>query len=92
MLMQPIEKNRNALKEWILKFFASSVFNTCTHQKQPEMSGVPLEIKFKEHSKLMTVHTPIPIPHHYRKKVKEALDADTNLGVVEPVPQGVPTT
>ena len=38
------------------------------------------------------VHTPIEVPHHWKKKVKANLDRDVRLGIIEPVPQGTPTT
>ena len=38
------------------------------------------------------VHTPIPVPVHWRDKVKAQLDRDVQLGVIEPVPWGEPTT
>ena len=56
------------------------------------MTGEPLNMTFKEDAKPTAVHTPIPTPHHFRKDIKEGLDADIALGVIEPMPQGVPTT
>ena len=37
-------------------------------------------------------HTPAVLPIYWREKVKEGLDADERLGVIEKVPDGVPTT
>ena len=37
-------------------------------------------------------HTPCVLPLHWRDKVKAGLDDDERLGVVEKVPNGVPTT
>lgn len=37
------------------------------------------------------VHTLIPVPHHWKKRVKEDLDRDVKLGIIEPVPAGTPT-
>ena len=34
------------------------------------------------------VHTAIPVPHHWKRKVKQQLDRDVKLGIIEPVPQG----
>ena len=32
------------------------------------------------------VHTPIPVPAHWQKEVKQGLDRDVQLRVIEPVP------
>ena len=37
--------HRAQLEEWIKQHFANSAFNTCTHQKMPEMTGEPLTSK-----------------------------------------------
>ena len=55
------------------------------------MTGRPLDIHFKENVIPNAVHTPIPIPHHWKKEVKQDIDRDINLGIIEPVPQGTPT-
>lgn len=56
------------------------------------MEGKPLDIKFIPSVKLTAIHTPIPVPHYWKKKVKEELDRDVALGVIEPVPVVTPTT
>ena len=38
------------------------------------------------------VHTPAPIPHHWKEQVKADLDRDVAMGIIEPVPVGSPTT
>ena len=40
----------------------------------------------------VAVHTPIPVPIHWREEVKAALDQDVRLGVIEQVPVGEPVT
>ena len=55
------------------------------------MTGEPLQISFLPDHTPYDVHKPIPIPHHWKTKVKEKLDADVTLGIIEPVPQGTPT-
>ena len=85
------EANRPALQAWIMEHFASSAFNTCTHQPLQEMAGEKMDISFKPNSRPSAVHCPIPIPHYFKKDVKKDLDSDVVLGVIEPVPQGVPT-
>ena len=37
-------------------------------------------------------HTPIPIPHHWKAKVKESLYRDVEKGIIAPVPIGSPVT
>ena len=83
--------NRAAIEIWIKEFFASSAFNTCTHQKLQAMSGDPLNITFREDYTPSAVHKPIPIPHHWKAEVKTKIDADVALGIIEAVPQGTPT-
>ena len=83
--------NRAAIEMWIKEFFASSAFNTCTHQKLQVMSGDPLNITFREDYTPSAFHKPIPIPHHWKAEVKTKLYADVALGIIEAVPQGTPT-
>ena len=83
---------KSKLKQWILESYASSTFNTCTHQKLPTMSGEPLRIFLKEGVKPHAVHTPSTIPVHFRQEVKAGLDMDVRLGVIEKVPPNTPTT
>ena len=88
---KPTEANRDALERWLREHFRSSAFNTCPHQRLQVMSGRPLDITFAREAKPSAVHTPIPVPHHWKKKVKEDLDRDVRLGIIEPVPAGTPT-
>ena len=84
----PTLSNLHALQQWLLSEFASSAFNTCTHQKLQIMTGKPVEISFKTDSTPSAVHTPIPIPHHWKYQVKEDINRDVRLGIIEAVPQG----
>ena len=36
------------------------------------------------------MHTPIPVPHHWKKRVKEDLDRDIRLGIIKPIPAATP--
>ena len=56
------------------------------------MTGPPLKIEIDPNSTPVAVHTPIPVPVHWKQKVKDQLDRDVKLGVIEPVPWGEPTT
>ena len=51
-----------------------------------------MDITFIPGTKPSAVHTPIPVPHHWKKRVKEDIDRDVALGIIEPVPVGTPTT
>jgi hypothetical protein len=84
----PTLKNREALKDWLISKFKS----TCSHQPLKQMTGKPMDIKLKLTAEPHKVHTPIEIPHHCKKKVKADIERDVRLGIIEPVPQGTPTT
>lgn len=86
------KENVPRLKEWLIGAFAASAFNTCTHQKLHSMTGEPVNVRFKKGCSPHAVHTPIPIPHHWKRQVKADIDRDVRLGIIEPVPQGTPTT
>ena len=87
-----VQQNREKLEQWILEYYKSSAFNVCPHQPPPSMTGKDMEINFKENVEPYAVHTPIPVPHHWKQEVKTGLDQDSDLQVIEPVPQGTPTT
>jgi len=84
----PTAENVGKLENWFLQTFESSAFNTCEEQPLQEMSGTPVNIRFKEDAKPHAVHTAIPVAHYWKKKVKRDLDRDVKLGIIEPVPQG----
>ena len=88
----PTEENVDRIKEWLVSAFKASAFNTCTHQPLNEMTGAPMKIVFKENYTEHRVHTPIEVPHYWKYQVKEDIDKDVRLGIIEPVPQGTPTT
>ena len=88
---KPTQTNRHQLEQWIVDHFKSSAFNICPHQPLQIMEGKPLKITFVPDATPTAVHTPIPVPHHWKKKVKEDLDRDVALGIIEAVPVGTPT-
>ena len=91
----PVEKpeqNRALLANWILIYYMTSAFNICPHQPSPEMTGPKLEIVTEEGAQPVACHSPIPIPHHWKREVKTLIDNYCRLGVVEPVPPNTPTT
>ena len=83
--------HRSEIEDWIKRYYSSSAFNVCTHQKLQVMKGEELKITFKQDSTPYAIHKPIPIPHHWKERVKAQLDADVALDIIEPIPQGVPT-
>ena len=85
-------ENVPKLKKWLEDQFAASSFNQCTHQRMPEMAGKPMHVRMKKSSMPLAVHTPVPVPHHWKDQVKSDLKRDVRMGIIEPVPQGTPTT
>ena len=86
------EKNRDILENYLLEHFKSSTFNTCTHQLLPEMHGPVMRLMVDRIAKPVAIHKAIPVPIHFQEAVKAGLDSDVRLGVIEPVPEGTPTT
>ena len=89
---EPTEENTPRMRQWLLDRYAGSTFNRCPHQPLPMMSGPPIRIHMDPNAAPTVVHTPASIPIHWREKVKEQLDADVALGVIEKVEPNVPTT
>ena len=56
-------ENIPRLKEWLLKAFASSAFNICSHQQLQTMTGAPVRIKFKEGAH------PVPCIPQFRSRI-----------------------
>ena len=88
----PTEANKKKLKDWLISRFKSSAFNTCKHQPLNKMTGAPMKINFKEGAVPYASHTPIPVPIFWKEQIKEGLDADVRLKIIEEVPQGTPVT
>ena len=55
------------------------------------MSGPKQRIHLKPNATPHACHTAIPIPHHWKQKVKEQLDQDEELGIIRKAPVGVAT-
>ena len=86
----PVKENVGKFRKWFVDQFASSAFNTCSHQPLKVMTGEPMKISFKDEYQVHCVHTPIEVPHYWKRKVKAQIDRDVRLGIIEPVPQGEP--
>ena len=82
--------NHGKLRNFLLEHYKSSTFNTCEHQLLPMMEGPPRRLIINPTAEPVAVHTPIPVPIHWREEVKAALDKDVRLGVIEQVPVGEP--
>ena len=86
---RPIEQNITKLKQWLVENFADTAFSR--EAPFPAMSGPPAHIHLKENPIPKAKHNPIPIPLHFKEKVKELLDKDVERGIISPVPIGTPT-
>ena len=83
------DDNIGKLEEWFLQTFADTVFNINQHPL-PVMSGKPQHIHLQEGSTPHTIHTPIMIPHHWRKGVMQRLQEDVVNQIIEEIPVGEP--
>ena len=85
-----IPKNNEKMKDWLLKHYHSSTFNTCPHQRLPKMSGPPIEIHMRDDAKPIACHKAASVPLHWQEKVHADVLRDEALGVIERVPYGEP--
>ena len=89
----PVIENVPKLKEWILERYKSSSFNVCPHQPLPLVtSSPPMRLYMEESARPVAIHKAPPVPVHWEAQVKEAIDRDVALGVLEWVPLDTPTT
>ena len=79
------ESNREKLKEFLLRYYKSSTFNVCPHQPLPLMQGPPLKFRMKPDAKPYAIYTAATVAAHWEKKVKDDIDRDVRLGVLEKV-------
>ena len=82
----------DVLKEWLLQYYGSTTFNTCEHQPLPHMTGSPLQLHVDPKASPVACHKVVPIPLHWRQKVKADLERDVRIGVLEKVPDNTPVT
>ena len=90
MPIQPLEGNVPQLEQWLLRHFSSSTFNTECYPLRV-MQGSPHHIHLQEGAHPYACHTPATVPKHWAAEVRKQLDEDVKLGVIRPVPAGVPT-
>ena len=89
----PTAENVPRLRQYILDRYKASAFNICEHQPLHLMDGSPpLRIFVDEDARPAAVHSPSKIPLHWEQAVKEGLDRDVRLGVLEKVPVNTPVT
>jgi ribosomal protein L44E len=84
----PVPENIEKMKKWLLDNYGSSVFNQCPHQLLPEMDGPPISLHVSDDARPVKHNTPASIPLHWQEKVKEDLERDVRMGVLERVPYG----
>ena len=72
--------------------YSASTFNQCKHQLLPGMHGPAISLHVDSSATPYSAHTPAPVPLHWQDVVKDQLDADVAMGVLEKVPIGEPST
>ena len=73
------------MKAWLLDWFGASKFSKCKHTTLPSMDGLEMEIHLREDAKPTKVSKLISVPLDWGDTVKEQLDSDVALGVIEKV-------
>ena len=84
----PLEQNLPKLEQYIWDKFRDTAFNRTS--PFPAISLPPAHIHLNENAKPYARHTPIPIPFHWKKEVKESLDRNVKRGIRAPVPIRTP--
>ena len=87
----PTLENVPKMKQRLLSDYASSTFNQCEHQMLPSMDGPDLEIHVDPNANLMNFTTPATVPLHWHEKVKNKIEQNVAMSVMEKHPYGVPT-
>ena len=87
----PTPENVPKLKQFILDFYKASAFNCCERQPLPLIQEAPpLRLFVDPEATPIAVSKPGVIPLHWIDQVKEGLERDEKLGVVEKVPVNEP--
>ena len=90
--MPATEGNILALRKWIVDRYKSSAFNICTHLPLPLVNSSPaLRLYVDPKARPVAVHKAAQVPLHFMEEIKEGLDTDVRLGVIEKVPVNTPT-
>ena len=81
------------MKEWILAEYKDSAFNCCENQTLPLITNSPpMQLYVDPKAKPVAVNKCAPVPLHWQREVKEGLDNDVTLGVLEKVDVDTPNT
>ena len=86
------EENKEKLKLFLVERYRASTFNTFQHQPLPMMHGPPMELFVEKGARPHAVYQAAGVAVHWESKVKQDLDRDVALGVLEPVPDNTPMT
>ena len=84
------ESEEGKLKEWILAKNADSAFNCCSHQPLNKMTGPPLHFDLDPTVKPVDHNVPDIVSLHWHQQVKEGLEADCRMGVLEKLTANTP--
>jgi len=84
-------ENNGKMCDWLVYRYSTSTFNQCTYQQLPGMTGPAISFHVDKDAKPRAVHTPATVPLYWQESVKEQLDNDVALGVLEKVPIGEPS-
>ena len=58
--LQATEENRECLQQWLLDYYASSTFNTCTHQPMPLTDCPPPRLMIDPDANQLHITNPYP--------------------------------
>ena len=83
-----VDKNIDKLKQYLINKFKDTAFNKAT--PFPAMHTKPVHIHLKPDVVPQAQHVPIPVPYHWKDRVKQDLDADVARQIICPVPVGEP--
>ena len=83
-----VDKNIDKLKQYLINKFKDTAFNKAT--PFPAMHTKPVHIHLKPDAVPQAQHVPIPVPYHWKDRVKQDLDADVARQIICPVPVGEP--
>lgn len=79
--------------DWLRDHYASSTFNVFKHLPLLMMKGAePIRIFRREDAVPVAVHRPATIPAHWQDKVRDDIEQDIRLGVLERVPHNTQVT
>ena len=88
----PTTENVPKIKDYLLKTFSDTAFNSDKSRFFPKMLGVPkAHIHLKPKAVPYCRSTPNQIPHHWRDTVLQLLNEHEKRGIIAKTPIGTPT-